>query len=140
MRKVDYFALLEGHIQKKEEIMERLCGLDELWVRFLLRFKNEDDTFERLRQAVRAGDLQKIRDCLHMFKGVAMNLGFSRMTELSSELLNSVSGGVLDAEKFAGLEREYETVVRMLSLAEQKEAPLSARCGERQPSESGRAG
>ena len=122
---MDYFELLKGHIQEKEEIMGRLCNLEGFWVKCLLRFKAEDDTFRRLQRAVAEKDQEGISEYLHMFKGVVLNLGFSRMSELTVRLQESIREGNFDSETFACLEREYDAVIAKLSLAERMEEPDS---------------
>ena len=116
---MDYFKLLEGHIEEKNEIMGRLCNLEGFWIEFLYRFKDEDDTFKRLQSAVADGDPELIMEYLHMFKGVVLNLGFSKLSELTANLLRVTRLGSFDSHLFACLEREYDAVISKLSLAEE---------------------
>lgn len=118
---MDYFELLKDHIQEKAEIMERLCNREDFWVKYLRRFKDEDDSFRWVQRAVKSGDASEIIDSLHMFKGVVLNLGFSKMSELTKELLASARAGIFDAAAFAQLEREYDAVIAKLVLAEKYE-------------------
>lgn len=75
------YELLEGDYEgvlgrmRKETLVEK----------FVLKFLN-DPSFEMLHQGIEAGDRQMAFRAAHTIKGVAQNLGFTKLCEVSSLL------------------------------------------------------
>ncbi len=64
--------------------------------RFLRLFAG-DDTFDMLSAAMTAGDTQRAFRAAHTLKGVAANLGLSRLCEASSALTEALRSGDMPA-------------------------------------------
>lgn len=89
---MDLDALLSALSIDREQIGERFSGNFALYERFLRKFP-QDPTFAALRRAHDEGDLETYLAAVHTLKGVAGNLGLSRLFELSSQLLTTLRAG-----------------------------------------------
>jgi signal transduction histidine kinase/DNA-binding response OmpR family regulator/HPt (histidine-containing phosphotransfer) domain-containing protein len=71
----------------------------------------------RMREAIGAGDAEKLRRAAHELKGSSGNLGALRLSALSSDLEKVARGGAVDgaAELLAQLEAEYARVCQALA-------------------------
>ncbi len=72
-----------------EETLQRFSGNKELMEKFIKKFP-EDNTTEDLENAIKAKDYKAIEDTAHTLKGLSGNLGFSKLFELSSALVNAI--------------------------------------------------
>lgn len=70
-------------------------GSETMARRFLGMFA-EDESFAALETALRAGDAESAFRAAHTMKGVAANLGLTRLQEASSALTEALRGGTLD--------------------------------------------
>lgn len=89
---MDLDALLSALSIDREQIGERFSGNFTLYERFLRKFP-QDPTFAALRQARDEGEREAYLAAVHTLKGVAGNLGLSRLFELASQLLVALRAG-----------------------------------------------
>lgn len=84
----------------------------------IMKMFEEDDTFDRLTQAVKTGNETEIESMAHMLKGVTAHLGFARMYQDSSSLVQAVRQGRREElkELFEELEEDYEAVLNAIPL------------------------
>lgn len=99
--------------------LARFSGNEGLFRRFLLRFPS-DGTFAKLQAAQAAGDLPGMENGAHTLKGVAANLGLSRLQEASDQLVQAIRRGDGDAVPalYAQVEQAYRTAADLLQSAE----------------------
>lgn len=83
-------------------------GKESLVMKLLKRFL-QDDSMEKLAQALSASDVQTAFTCAHTLKGVALNLGFSALSASSAALTEQLRSGSSDdaAELFAAVQADY---------------------------------
>ena len=76
-----------------ESGVKRLMGNEQLYRRLLSKFvSGYGDAGERVREALKAGERQKAHAELHTLKGVAQNLGFERLYQVSAVLTEAMRG------------------------------------------------
>lgn len=87
--------------------MDRLFS-DAITVKYLKRFAG-DDTFEKLKADVAAGDDRQAFEDVHTLKGVAYNLGLDNLGNSASDLTEALRHGGKDADHrlFAQVEKDY---------------------------------
>ncbi|MGN1206247.1 MAG: Hpt domain-containing protein [Eubacterium sp.] len=83
----EYYDAIGGDY---DEVMSRL-SMESMIQRFLQKFK-EDKSFEQLSEAMQQMDCEAIFKAVHTLKGVALNLGLARLSEISMKLTELVRG------------------------------------------------
>ena len=73
----------------KEETLQRFSGNEELMKKFIKKFP-QDKTTSELEKAALEKDYKAIEETAHTLKGLSGNLGFSKLFELSSALVNAI--------------------------------------------------
>lgn len=76
----------------------------------------QDDSFQSLKDALAAGDVQTAFCAAHTLKGVCLNMGFDKLYEPSNELTELLRTGTLEGSEplLAAVEREYQRTVDIL--------------------------
>ena len=104
-----------------EMTLNRFSNNEGLLERFVKKFPN-DKTFEELNAAVsgkRYGDVER---SAHTLKGIAANLGFQYLSDLSAEVVNLVRSEHYDKDNigvaFSRVAKEYEKVVSCVNRLE----------------------
>ncbi len=102
-----YAAMHENY----REVLDRLRS-EAFICKFVKKFP-EDPSFTELKEALAAGDAEKAFRAAHTMKGVCVNLGFSNLYELSSEMTEKLRGRELDGYEpyFEKLSAAYEQTV-----------------------------
>lgn len=100
------------------EPLERFCGNELLYTRFLKKFI-ADGTYAELAKAMEDADADTILRAAHTLKGVSANLGLDALTAASAEMVSAVRSHVpADAPEmqalFASLKAVYETTIQVL--------------------------
>lgn len=97
-----------------EGTLERL-GSEELMERFALIFL-EDDSFRTIKKGLEDADYQAAFNGAHTLKGVCLNLGFTKLFEVSEALTEALRNGAAPADGalFERVQEEYERTVRLL--------------------------
>lgn len=90
--------LLEALKINKDETLARFSGNEDLFVRFLNKFPN-DETLPALKESVKTKDWAKIETDAHTLKGLSGNLGFSELYKLSAELVVAIRAKDFDKAK-----------------------------------------
>jgi len=99
-----------------EETISRL-GSEALIKRLLQKFL-DDKNMEKLEAAVKEGNVELAFMAAHTLKGVAMNMNFGALADISSELTEMLRGKKngtdsisVDPELIASLRSEYKKVL-----------------------------
>ena len=74
------------------ETLHRFSGNEGLLRRFVMRFP-QDNTYEKLKDAVAQSDVHEIETTAHTLKGVAANLGFGKLQNACNDLVLAVREG-----------------------------------------------
>lgn len=103
----DLIKKLSLHGMNAKDAMSRFMGDEEL---FELCFKqfSHDKGFERLENALAAGDYDSAFKAAHSLKGVAGNLGLESLFELLSELVETLRRKEYDAD----IDGMYQSIVK----------------------------
>lgn len=80
------------------QTLQRFSGNEALYLRFLNKF-TEDDTFSKLAPALMAGDFESTLIAAHTLKGVAGNLGLTRLWHACSQMVSLIRQGDTDAAR-----------------------------------------
>lgn len=90
-------------------------GTDALIKRFSIKFL-DDKSFQSLKESIEAKDAEGAFSAAHTLKGVAVNLSFTSLYEVSSELTEKLRGGKLEdyEELYAAVAQQYERVVNAI--------------------------
>lgn len=103
------YQKLDGNF---EDTLERLCN-ESLIERFVVRFL-DDPSFQMIKDGVAAGDRELVFCGAHTLKGVSSNLGFTKLSELSSELTEILRNSTElkgYEEALTAVERQYQITV-----------------------------
>ena len=100
-----------------KEVRRRIPS-DDAIQRFVTKFPN-DQSYEKLRQAVEKKDYEEAYRAVHTLKGTSQNLGFKRLGASASELsafLRNVNPDEMDEERYEELKcqvfKDYEEVAK----------------------------
>lgn len=104
------------------EPLERFCGNESLYTRFLKKFL-ADGTYTELEKAMNDADTDAVLRAAHTLKGVSANLGLNSLTAASAEMVSAVRNHVpAEAPEmqtlFASLKAKYENTVQVLKTLE----------------------
>lgn len=108
--------LLESIGIDVDEALDRFMGNEGLMMKFLLRFP-ADESFPRLRQAVRDGDSRAGFEAAHALKGVAGNLSMKEFHQQVGQVVEDLRRGNLPAaeSRMPALEAQYARISAVLS-------------------------
>lgn len=103
----------------KEETLDRFMDNEALYMKFLVKFL-EDDTYNKLVASIEADDHEQSLRCVHTLKGLASNLGLAELSEIASEMtdrfkINDVKGA---REYMDALDKHYKTVCELIGRIE----------------------
>lgn len=102
-------------------VTERFMGREELYLKFLKRFP-DDICFAELADAVDSlpRDYWALEKSAHILRGVALNLGFQKLGDLSDDIVQSCREEVFDRleEQFERVETEYRRVIHFIQTLE----------------------
>lgn len=96
--------------------LRRFVGNEAMYVKFLKRF-TDDKSYPELKEAVEKGDLGNAFVAAHTLKGVAGNLGLTKLYDITSEVTERLrvrASADLDAD-FAKITAEYEAVTALIA-------------------------
>ncbi len=103
-----------------DNVLGRFGGMESMVKRFLAKF-GQDDSYQKLVDAVGAQDAKAVEAASHTLKGVCSNLGLERLQQLSEQILFHVRAGKPVEETAALLEpvkKEYALVMERLGALE----------------------
>lgn len=109
------YELIEGNYN---DVVSRL--MDEKRVeKYMLRFLDTKD-FDDLTDGINSEDLKKAFLAAHTIKGIALNLGFTKYAESSSELCEylrplSVSDNNKLKNMYESVKNDYEKLVKVIN-------------------------
>lgn len=94
-----------------EGTLSRFCDNDELYMKFLLRFPDEDRVTP-IKDAVSAQNYDMLLQAAHKLKGTSANLGMNRLSQKAEIVVkkvrsNDYAGFEADA---ADIEKEYNLI------------------------------
>lgn len=110
---------LRAHGADMDGAMNRLLGDEELYAMCFGLFL-EDAAFAALGAALDAGDRAAAFEAAHCLKGVAGNLGLTRIYRLSGELVEPLRGSKPSEADLPGLYADLMEERAMLSLLTEK--------------------
>lgn len=98
-----------------EPAIERFMGNESLYIKYLLRFEN-DESYFNLCEAMEQKDCHNAFVAAHMLKGVCGNLSIKRMEGILREQVEYLRNEDFDKaqEMMDSLQREYENVKEAL--------------------------
>lgn len=99
-----------------EGTVSRFADNDELYVKFLLRYPDEDK-ITPVREAFAAGDLGSLNKAAHKLKGVSINLGMNTLAEKAERIevkAKNMDTDGLEAD-VADAAAEYDTVCGIIA-------------------------
>lgn len=103
--------------EKYDEVFERIGN--EAWILKYLKKFACDECFASLKFAVPAKDWGEGFKMSHSLKGLAMNLGLSKLSSVSSSLCEEMRNGAPKgdlSEKLKAVENEYKRIMNAISL------------------------
>lgn len=113
--KEDHLKILNDAGINTEEALSRLMGNEALFFKVLEKFSN-DTNFSNYMSELEAGNLQDAEQYLHALKGIAGNLGVTKVYELSAEIDAGLKEGALpEKEKNSMLKKAYETAIEAVA-------------------------
>lgn len=86
-----------------DEVLERL-GTEGMIKKFAIKFL-DDKSYENLVKGMQEKNVDEAFRVAHTMKGICLNLGFSRLYKVSSELTEILRGGSMD-----GSDKLYDQV------------------------------
>lgn len=91
--------------------LERFLGNEGMYAKFLTRFL-EDPSFAEIKPALDIGDEDSAFKSTHTLKGVAGNLGFTGLYEISADMVEKFRAGVHEAAwaRYDELQQEYSKI------------------------------
>lgn len=94
-----------------EIIMERFSDNTAIYLSFVRKFCN-DDTYSLFVQYIKNKDYEKAADKIHEIKGIAANLGFKNLCNISEEIFSCISKREWDYldELLEILKKDYEDI------------------------------
>lgn len=106
-----YNAISESY----DDVFKRFYSEDMI-KRFVKKFA-EDKSFATFERALSSGNVEEAFRAVHTLKGIALNLGFSKLGELSSAVTETLRRGDEKSAKeaFPALSKCYESVVKLIS-------------------------
>ena len=106
-----YNAISESY----DDVFKRFCSEDMI-KRFVKKFA-EDKSFELLERSLSSGNAEEAFRAVHTLKGIAFNLGFSKLGNLSSSVTEMLRRGDEKSAKeaFPVLSKCYKSVVEFVS-------------------------
>lgn len=100
-----------------EDVLSRMMS-EERVVKYVKKFCTAFN-LDTLKKAVCDKDVKTVFTESHTLKGMCLNLGFTKLTEASSRLCESVRGGALTEPlepMLESVECEYQNIVKALEL------------------------
>lgn len=109
------FIALKEHNVDIEETISRFMGNEELYIKFLKRYPDEDKITPVV-EAAAAKDFDKLVSAAHKLKGVSANLGMNGIAQMAGNIeMNAKSQSPDDPDAaVAELKTEYDMVCRMI--------------------------
>ncbi|MCQ5128316.1 Hpt domain-containing protein [Butyricicoccus faecihominis] len=115
---MELFTVLQQAGVDVETTLHRFVGNAALLNRFVKKFA-QDPTYQQLRDAVAAGDVERIETSAHTLKGTAANLGFQKLSDNSAALVSAIREQK-DAEQvrrlFQAVQEEYQKLLSLIDL------------------------
>ena len=103
-----------------ENVISRLATEDRV-AKYLHKFTQTTD-YNDLQTAVNAGDWEKAFLAVHTLKGMALNLGFSKLASVSSSLTEELRGGLKSESAplsyFSQVTEEYKRTIEAINMLE----------------------
>lgn len=96
--------------------LERFMNNEALYERFLGKFA-ADPNYQKLKEAMAAGDREQAEIAAHTIKGVAGNLGFTRLGALADQIVQRLRAGEgcgALQELFAEFDQSYQEIYSLL--------------------------
>lgn len=94
-----------------EGTLSRFCDNDELYMKFLLRFPDED-RITPIKDSVSAQNYDMLLQAAHKLKGTSANLGMNRLSQKAEKIVRKVRSSEYTGfeANVADVEKEYNLV------------------------------
>lgn len=98
-----------------EDGLNRFCGKEELYQKYILRFPQQKE-YHQLLAAIGKKDCKEAFEYAHALKGITGNLSFIELRKILTELTEELKSGNLEAAgKYVPmLEKEYQALVEII--------------------------
>lgn len=98
-----------------DTVIQRFCNNEAMLSKFVLSFP-DDPTYGNLTAAIESGDYQSIESQAHGLKGVSANLGFDKLMEACSKIVECVRKDETEniPQHFLKAKEEYEKILAEL--------------------------
>ncbi|MCM1328938.1 MAG: Hpt domain-containing protein [Ruminococcus sp.] len=93
-----------------EGTLSRFCDNDELYMKFLLRFPDED-RLTPIKDSISARNYEMLLQAAHKLKGTSANLGMNRLSAAAEKIVGKVRSG-----DYSGFEADYGAVEKEYNL------------------------
>lgn len=114
----DLKKILEDYGADYETTLARFMGNEQLYLRILRKFP-QDDTLQKLGQALRDGDCTNAFNAAHTLKGVTGNLGLTPLYRAVCSIVEPLRAGEAHenhAALYRSIQAEYQKVLDLLAL------------------------
>ena len=93
-----------------DDAMERFLDNEELYMKFLLKFQEEDENFQKMKEALKEDKGEEDFKLAHTVKGVAGNLSINGLYEVIVPYVEYLRHGDVESAKshLAELEKVFE--------------------------------
>ncbi|MBP1559886.1 MAG: Hpt domain-containing protein [Oscillospiraceae bacterium] len=110
------FAELKNHGVDVEGTLSRFVDNDELYMKFLLRYPDED-RLTPIKNAIAAKDYEALLSAAHKLKGVSANLGMTDLAAKAAKIVTKVREEQYEGFEadFAEAEKEYNIICGIIS-------------------------
>lgn len=112
--KIPLLIELQSQGNEIEAFLNRIGG-NEVIAQTILKKFLEDLTMEALRKNVQEKNTEQIRNCAHTLKGVALNLGFTNLSEAAKRLQYAVENEQDEIQQdYESVQEEYNRIVQTM--------------------------
>ncbi|WP_308008976.1 hypothetical protein [uncultured Fusobacterium sp.] len=106
---MDYKEILKNYGNDVDETLNRFCGNENLYKKFIRIFFQRENP-EKIREQYKNKEYDQLLISTHTYKGITGNLGLTRLFEMFGEIVNKIR------------REEYEPVEEMIEkVLEEKE-------------------
>lgn len=101
-----------------DSVMDLLGSNTGLYERLLTKFINTNPNYKGVIDSFENNDLEAAASYVHTLKSVAGNLGFSKLSQLSADILTRLRAGETSGfeDDIASLKEEYNKIKDILSV------------------------
>lgn len=105
----------------RKEVIQRFANNEGLYQKFLIKFRDEDGTFDQLTKAVESDDYKEVEMAAHTLKGISGNLGLKSLMNYSSDLVDNIRNSQKNIQRekvnelYVKVDEEYKKIITCLN-------------------------